>query len=1222
MNEFDQIIPDPLGLSSIDLKSVVVKSNAIRNRSKVTDSSVQKKKRMTTSSSQKKNILKRMIPKKNKSSDKGSKTDDKHTTNDEEDFETKSDCNETEIPEENRSVSVIPSQKNFSSATFLSYVHGYVSLPNLVIGMKNLELRLAQQSSRREDLVRQNFGLFICCVDGLTWLKDFQGLNAKKTDPKLRMKPIKKSLAQGRRVSFFSKGEDGEEVRKESPAHGKPNKGGLPEACIFLSKAKEEAQNTLAPILSRMKRSGQLKNADQILRRLASFMEYPHAMKQLMVKGDYESVLNIYHRVESLPATSNLRILKRITTKSAAIVEEMKQKLIFALMQPQPALSVVSRHMKLLNDLESEDVCRGILQRCFDRQAQHFEENVKNIASKLNDSLTLAFMKGQELNLNNKGSDKQLTPQDRRSSYVKGGGKNGPGHNNRRKNRAMTLLATAQKSFMDSMGEDDFLMDSDDEELKKVEEIGIPLPDFTDPDAEDNFLCSDKDSDTVSVSSMDSGSSAALENQNELRRILGAEFDKSFVDDDPDVDYTELLCNKVRVRDVTRMVDVIDQWLPSLHKIIQMLRTYSTNQPAMTPAQKRLTSFSSNLARGNMKGASVAYGRNQSVANESKKLADSISLAAEFLQTAILGINNTTASQAALQKNKLKEESKPMFADSISKSFQHMFQGTMVEPHLSETVMEVSEIYEVVESILSGRESAAAHSTHDDSSSEEMNFFGSSSFRESVLRLKAVAFDGENAVATKMMEQLIAQSVMLTSSVHKGNALTKKKVRDIDDIIRVFENITIKHLYSLVSIVRSPAWIAKVVWDYIQKILDRFISSLALMAASVESLNDRAYAENTIAKQLSFDDGDGSTEEKKFTGFDEVVSAARLELENLEASLLNTQHIQLAKNKSLDFVKACVRLRTSTVAKLWNETNRIFPHSPALSTGPSTFLRQGSTVVDKTPDKRGSASEQRRPSQVAAAQTNIEDRISLSTGSIIVLEENAVDKYLEFILLNFRTNTHASYSVIVKNEMTSEIESSRLNHRGLPTHISRILLDLGHIQSNLSSILTGMTVAASSEWKNNTTYENYLFHMICVSITTVFTDLVDSLARNSFSLHSTGRKYNARRLSNSSLVKGSSLSLLNGEDDDDETDVELRYYSKCKYPLSCGQALEELEFLKLAVLPMLLTQTDIPLCIWIHDENNTKNHMRKKYLSRDELMQEGLLFVEAIRNKSSVCRKK
>lgn len=40
-----------------------------------------------------------------------------------------------------------------------------------------MEVRLAQQSSRREDLVRQHFGLFIHCVEGLEWLKAFKGDN-------------------------------------------------------------------------------------------------------------------------------------------------------------------------------------------------------------------------------------------------------------------------------------------------------------------------------------------------------------------------------------------------------------------------------------------------------------------------------------------------------------------------------------------------------------------------------------------------------------------------------------------------------------------------------------------------------------------------------------------------------------------------------------------------------------------------------------------------------------------------------------------------------------------------------------------------------------------------------------------------------------------------------------------------------------------------------------
>ena len=1095
VNEFDHIIPDPLGLSTVDLRSVMVHTLASRQRNKRNTSASEKKKRMTTSAKDKMNIMKRILTKKDtknevKAADNVSGDIFRITEEDEGDDE-KSDCDEKN-GEDHSCVSVIPSQKNFSPAAFLSYVHGYVSLQNLHVGLKNLELRLDQQSSRREDLVRQNFGPFICCVDGLTWLKEFQGLSLPKhVEPK---KPTKRGT---RKMSYFQREKTiPEEEHDENSVTVKTlKKGGIPQAAVYLGKAKDEAQNTLAPILCRMKRSRQLKNADQILRRLASFMEYPHAMKQLLQKGEYESVLNIYHRVESLPATSNLRILKRITTKSSVIMEEMKQKLIASLMHTSPVLPVVVRHMKLLNELECEEECRSILRKCFDKQVQLFEDEVKSIVSHLNETLTAAYMKGQELNLNNKDIDKTMSTQDRRGSYVKGTAMADKGYH-RRRGRAATLLTNAHRSFMESIG-DDFNFDTDEDNGGNDSgEFGVSLANFA-SNTPDDFLGSEKGSDSASVSSMESGSTTAKENLNQLRVILGEDIDKSFVYDDPHIDYAEFFCNKVREKDVTKMVDAIDQWLPSLHKIIQLLRNYNAahSMPSLSQ-QKRLSTFNSSLTRGSSKSASVAYGRNQAVSSETKRAADVMAISADFLRIVILGFKNSSSGQ----KGKAKDEGKFSMMDSIGDVFHHMFEGPLAEPHLSESVMEVADIFEVVESILSSGESAVGAG---EESADEMNFFGSSSYRESVLQIKAVAYDGQNAVAVKAMEKLMSQAVMLTSSVNKGNALSKRKVRDIDDIIRVFESSTLKHLYALVSVVQSPDWVAKTVWEHIQKVLDRFISSLALLAASVESLSDKAYTEQSIAKQLSFEHTDSNSNDRaQSVVFNEAVSAARLELENLEASLLNTQHIQLAKNKSLDFVKACVRLRTHTVQKLWHETSSIFPLQVALA-GHGSFTRQSNSNHDATPEKRGSGVEHRRPSAVGGAQGNVEDRISLSTGSIIVLEENAVDKYLEFILLNFRTNTHASYSVVVKNEMTSEIDHSRFNHRGLPTHVSRILLDLGHIQSNLSTILSGMML--SQKGKNiDTSYENYLFHMICLNILTVFSDLVDSLARNSFSLHSTG----------------------------------------------------------------------------------------------------------------------
>jgi hypothetical protein len=61
----------------------------------------------------------------------------------------------------------------------------------------------------------------------------------------------------------------------------------------------------------------------------------------------------------------------------------------------------------------------------------------------------------------------------------------------------------------------------------------------------------------------------------------------------------------------------------------------------------------------------------------------------------------------------------------------------------------------------------------------------------------------------------------------------------------------------------------------------------------------------------------------------------------------------------------------------------------------------------------------------------------------------------------FRTIIHSSYSVLVKAEMGSTWERLRVSSRVLPSHLSRILLELEHIQAELINKLSGLTVAAT-----------------------------------------------------------------------------------------------------------------------------------------------------------------
>lgn len=69
---------------------------------------------------------------------------------------------------------MIPTEKSFSVPLFMSLVHGQTQFSELQTGLDHLKETLVQQSRRRENLVRNHFGLFVQCADGLEWLKAYR----------------------------------------------------------------------------------------------------------------------------------------------------------------------------------------------------------------------------------------------------------------------------------------------------------------------------------------------------------------------------------------------------------------------------------------------------------------------------------------------------------------------------------------------------------------------------------------------------------------------------------------------------------------------------------------------------------------------------------------------------------------------------------------------------------------------------------------------------------------------------------------------------------------------------------------------------------------------------------------------------------------------------------------------------------------------------------------
>jgi hypothetical protein len=740
-----------------------------------------------------------------------------------------------------------------------------------------------------------------------------------------------------------------------------------------------------------MQRAKQLKNADQILRRLLPTLEYPFAMQQMLATGDFQSVLTIYRRVQSLPVASGLRIVKRITNRADVIMFEMKQKILSILLAPSPVLPVLTRLVKILHEMEDEENCRLILQQCYEKQILTFEDQMKSIVHKACEELMRAYMRGQELNLMNKdpslrgggeggvgGHSPKLPPDQRKarvvippvSPYLVGEGVNPPARRKtaawirsnaarRRQSQTTESLANeAMRSLSLYEGLSDSIFDTDSGGGGEGDGGGDESLDYEGGAGPDDLSESD------SVASSDTTTPGG----NTVKR--SAEEDELLYQD-PTVDYSEHFTKRVRVKMTRQLIDVIDLWLPSVHRLLMLLtaapQTPSSSSAVATgggggnpPSSVKLSLPSQPNNTLASRRVSVAlpnrvlqttYGRNQSVAVQAKQLGDVLVTCSEAIRGCILGFKGKYLS---LFLNEL-FVTKMIFSQAF-------MQAPLQDPHLSTTVMEISEVYDVIETVLmdptrhelSATTPLAPSSLWASDDLDSVNFFGSTAYRDSIHMLRALAEDGENTIAKKTMEQLLSQALVLTSRVSKKPSASSSSVpssgasktvplplegdhflspssssRTIDDIVRVFEVTCLKRLRRLVEVVRRPDWVASTVWDNTQRLLDRFISSLALVAGTNNESQKKGLEVCPPSPSLRLTTAQRSNTFLDDSDLTEVKMRISLELEMLELSLMvslyllsrsqalqDTQHVQATKNQNLDFIRACVRLRTQTVSNV------------------------------------------------------------------------------------------------------------------------------------------------------------------------------------------------------------------------------------------------------------------------------------------------------------------
>jgi hypothetical protein len=215
--------------------------------------------------------------------------------------------------------SIVPEDENFDIETFLSTIHGNVTMSQFEEGLSKLHKLLDEQSQEREALVRDHFGLFVKCAEGLEILKTSQqevsvNLNQEVTSSNGNGTKQPKSATSTEQQSQPDTVEDDKNDKDDenndediNPFLDKLNKNKnknvakekLNEAEIQLKKSKnllDECQElsliTLGPILDKMKVSRKIKELDPMLRKLASSIEYPLLLQQVRLIPPYHFIIS------------------------------------------------------------------------------------------------------------------------------------------------------------------------------------------------------------------------------------------------------------------------------------------------------------------------------------------------------------------------------------------------------------------------------------------------------------------------------------------------------------------------------------------------------------------------------------------------------------------------------------------------------------------------------------------------------------------------------------------------------------------------------------------------------------------------------------------------------------------------------------------------------------------------------------------------------------------
>jgi len=197
--------------------------------------------------------------------------------------------------------SILPTESNFDPILFLTLVHRGASYEELVGSMNRLSTDTQNQMGQLQDMVRENFALFLRCADGID---TFNQKTLSQSGPGV--------VDRLNRLDALA----------ESCAH--------------------QAKKSFKPLLDNANEVHKVQSALAVLQRVEGVLQAPYLMRQHIENGRFSQALKAYRRVQVIDDSNKIEILIHVKYQAMECAREARRELESRLAQDDTTMSVTS----------------------------------------------------------------------------------------------------------------------------------------------------------------------------------------------------------------------------------------------------------------------------------------------------------------------------------------------------------------------------------------------------------------------------------------------------------------------------------------------------------------------------------------------------------------------------------------------------------------------------------------------------------------------------------------------------------------------------------------------------------------------------------------------------------------------------------------------------------------------------------------------------------------